>query len=149
MEAAQRVREKDPASARELDRIRDGHDSAYVKIAQGLTLEESGKHAEAIPHYDEGLNQMEQALNVRCDQPFCAGPGWDRARTMQEKMRKIRKVLEDRLSYLRHTVANDEEFDDATLKQFALNLKNTSPPSYSELQVRTRYSARAICSRVI
>ena len=61
-------------------------------MAQGLTLEESGKHTEAIPHYSEGLREMDQALAVRCDGSNCVGTGWDRARGKQEKMRRIHKV---------------------------------------------------------
>ena len=114
-----------------------GHDAAYIKIAQGLTMEEQGHHLEAVPHYEEGTKRMDDALSVRCDGPTAVGKGWDRARSNQEKMRRIRKVLEERLSYLKHTRAEDADFQ-ASLLQFAQNLKHT-PPSYNELQLNDEF----------
>ncbi|GAV05909.1 hypothetical protein RvY_15965 [Ramazzottius varieornatus] len=138
MEASHAMSQQDEAAKRDLEKVRMGHDAAYIKIAQGLTLEEQGHHLEAVPHYEEGLKRMEDALSVRCDGPNAVGKGWDRARTNQEKMRRIRKVLEERLGHLKHTAAKDADFQ-ASLVQFTQNLKNSNPPGYNELQLNDEF----------
>ncbi|OQV21154.1 putative Spartin [Hypsibius exemplaris] len=129
---------KNVNAEKELEQVRRGHDAAYIEVAQGLTLEETGKHSEAIPHYAEGLKQMDQALAVRCDGGHCVGAAWDRARTKQEKMRRIHKVLEDRLSYLNAAIAAKEQIHDEGLRQFAQDLKAT-PPTYADLELHEEF----------
>ncbi|XP_054721908.1 spartin-like [Uloborus diversus] len=114
-----------------LETIRVNHDEAYLYISQGLSYQEQGQSSLARDMYDKGLLKIDQALNVRCDQPYCSGPKWDNARRLQQKMRKTAQMVRS-------------EFNDVASPPYA---PPELPPSYDEACEQT--PRRSSCPGVV
>ncbi|XP_067122618.1 spartin isoform X1 [Centruroides vittatus] len=71
----------------EIKLFHTNHDEAYMYISQGLSYEEQGQNILAKEMYQRGIQKMETALAIRCDQPHCTGERWNKMRNMQHKMR--------------------------------------------------------------
>lgn len=80
-----------------LETLRTNHDEAFLYVSQGLSYEEQGENALAIEMYYKGLEKLANGLNLNCERPGCNGPEWEKARTMQRKMRHIKDEVEFRL----------------------------------------------------
>lgn len=80
-----------------LETIQTNHDEAFLYVSQGLSYEEQGENSLAIDMYYKGLEKLANGLSLYCDHPSCKGPQWVKARTMQQKMRRIKDEVEFRL----------------------------------------------------
>ncbi|UYV64423.1 SPG20 [Cordylochernes scorpioides] len=74
--------------AEELDKLKACHDEAYLYVTQALSYQESGENVLALRMYEQGIAKIREGMQVRCDRPYCIGPKWDDARTMQLKMQR-------------------------------------------------------------
>ncbi|KAK8769818.1 hypothetical protein V5799_013716 [Amblyomma americanum] len=80
-----------------LESLQTHHDEAFLYVSQGLSYEEQGENALAAEMYYKGLEKLTQGMNLDCDHPGCKGPEWDKARTLQRKMKSIKGEVEFRL----------------------------------------------------
>lgn len=112
----------------QLETIRINHDEAYLYVSQGLSYQEQHQYTLARDMYEKGLEKIDEALNVRCDRPYCHGPKWDNAVKLQQKMRKTTQTIKSQLRDLQNLI-------DAPV---ASNIPYTPPgpfelpPSYDE-----------------
>lgn len=80
-----------------LESLQKHHDEAFLYVSQGLSYEEQGENALAAEMYYKGLEKLSQGLDIDCGHPGRKGPVWDKARTMQRKMKSIKGEVEFRL----------------------------------------------------
>ncbi|GJQ73078.1 hypothetical protein Trydic_g1708 [Trypoxylus dichotomus] len=60
------------------DNIKNIHDAAYKCIEKAITLEENEKPLEALDKYKEGVDLIDQALNIRVSCPNEPDPTWNK-----------------------------------------------------------------------
>ncbi|CAG0919441.1 unnamed protein product [Notodromas monacha] len=77
-------------------RVQELHKKAFNSISAALDVDTT-KHnfPEALRLYKIGLDDIEKCLSI--DLSYGKGPGYDRARTLQDKMRKNKMDVEDRI----------------------------------------------------
>lgn len=118
-----RIEARATCSALQLDYLRQFHDEAFSCVKQGLSLEENGEGKAALFLYEQGLRLIDQALSIQTDGPLCMGSSWDEARAMQNKMRRNRLELLERLATLR--IAQRAPLGSPSPSE-------SSPPSYED-----------------
>ncbi|XP_064481687.1 spartin-like isoform X2 [Ornithodoros turicata] len=101
---------------RDLETLQKAHDEAFLYISQGLSCEECGQTTLAGDTYRRGLERLDQALQISCDGR--AGPQWDNARKMQNKMLRVKTEVE-----IRMRAANGERSGETM---------TDNPPSYED-----------------
>nr|XP_018896099.1 PREDICTED: spartin isoform X3 [Bemisia tabaci] len=97
--------------------LKSFHDAAYKKIDEGIKFEAANKKAEAADSYEEGLDFLKKAFELRVECPSNPDLSWEKACVMLQKMKKSRKDIESRLSAVKSAIA-------------AVDL--APPPSYEE-----------------
>lgn len=85
----------------EVEHFKQFYEEAYLYIEQALTLEEHADSKAAIQLYEKGLLLIDQALSIRTNGDDRAGPYWKEAEVLQQKMRRTRLEVLERLSNMR------------------------------------------------
>nr|CAH7720543.1 unnamed protein product [Callosobruchus chinensis] len=100
--------------------IKTKHDQAFVAIDQAITLEEQCKPNEAIEKYKEGIQLIDEVLNVQVQYPENPDPTWEKACSMIQKIKKTRAEVLTRINTLQ---GSSNFVPSETLEE---------PPSYDE-----------------
>ncbi|XP_068601473.1 spartin b [Brachionichthys hirsutus] len=80
--------------------IKDGYDSAFVCINEGLTADEAGEKTQALELYRQGRQHLLRAVSVPSRGKECSGSTWESARRMQRKMEETLNNIAARLAML-------------------------------------------------
>ncbi|CAH1981968.1 unnamed protein product [Acanthoscelides obtectus] len=100
--------------------IKAKHDQAFVAIDQAISLEEHEKPIEAIEKYKEGIQLIDEALNVQVQYPEDPDPTWEKACSMIQKIKKTRAEVLMRINTIQ---GSSDYVPPETLE---------GPPSYDE-----------------
>ncbi|KAJ4446909.1 hypothetical protein ANN_13610 [Periplaneta americana] len=76
--------------------LKKNHDEAFFMIDKAIKLEEEGKQNEAFAKYENGLLLLDKALSIPLECPPEPDDTWERACVMVQKMKKTRKVQDNR-----------------------------------------------------
>ncbi|KAM9317941.1 spartin b [Pholidichthys leucotaenia] len=80
--------------------IKDGYQSAFECINEGLTADEAGDKARALERYKRGRQHLLRAISVPSQGDECVGSSWASARQMQQKMQETLDSITTRLAIL-------------------------------------------------
>ncbi|KAG8190341.1 hypothetical protein JTE90_014445 [Oedothorax gibbosus] len=89
------AKEEEEEDRRKLGELRAHHDEAHLYVAQGLTFMEQGRTELARDMFFKGLERINLALAIRTEGR--AGPAWEAARAMQDKMRRTAGLVRGQL----------------------------------------------------
>ncbi|KRT81772.1 hypothetical protein AMK59_6274 [Oryctes borbonicus] len=83
------------------DNIKNIHDAAYRCIEKAITLEENEKPIEALDKYKEGIDLIDQALNIRVSYPNEPDSTWHKACDLIHKLKQTRAEVLTRINCLK------------------------------------------------
>ncbi|XP_075234428.1 spartin isoform X2 [Lycorma delicatula] len=117
--------------------LKEFHDLSYVKLDEGIKLEEEGKKDIALSKYEEGLRLMDLALELRIECPANADYTWEKACVMVEKLRKTRKEVLSRIAAVQVTLPQQPDpylappptYEEAMSAPSSLSPTSPTPPS--------------------
>ncbi|KAF6084929.1 spartin [Phyllostomus discolor] len=89
----------------EIKIIKEAYEKAFFFVNKGLTTDELGQKEEAKSHYKQGIGHLLRGISVCPTDPGGAGPGWESARQMQQKMRETLQNVRTRLEILEKGLA--------------------------------------------
>ncbi|XP_045695121.1 spartin isoform X2 [Phyllostomus hastatus] len=89
----------------EIKIIKEAYEKAFFFVNKGLTTDELGQKEEAKNHYKQGIGHLLRGISVCPADPGSAGPGWESARQMQQKMRETLQNVRTRLEILEKGLA--------------------------------------------
>ncbi|XP_036994642.2 spartin [Artibeus jamaicensis] len=98
----QEPRNGEPA---EIKIIKEAYEKAFFFVNKGLTTDELGQKEEAKNHYKQGIGHLLRGISVSPADPEHAGPGWESARQMQQKMKETLQNVRTRLEILEKGLA--------------------------------------------
>ncbi|XP_047248403.1 spartin b isoform X2 [Girardinichthys multiradiatus] len=80
--------------------IKDGYESAFQCINQGLSADEAGEKSQALELYKRGRQHLLRGISVPSRGEECVGSSWESARQMQQKMQETLNNITTRLAVL-------------------------------------------------
>uniref|UniRef100_K9IZ04 Spartin n=1 Tax=Desmodus rotundus TaxID=9430 RepID=K9IZ04_DESRO len=89
----------------EIKIIKEAYEKAFFFVNKGLTTDELGQKEEAKSHYKQGIGHLLRGISVCPADPEHAGPGWESARQMQQKMKETLQNVRTRLEILEKGLA--------------------------------------------
>ncbi|XP_036913554.1 spartin isoform X2 [Sturnira hondurensis] len=89
----------------EIKIIKEAYEKAFFFVNKGLTTDELGQKEEAKSHYKQGIGHLLRGISVSPADPERAGPGWESARQMQQKMKETLQNVRTRLEILEKGLA--------------------------------------------
>ncbi|XP_071504981.1 spastin-like [Diadema antillarum] len=83
----------------QLSKQKQHHKRAFEYLTKALKIdeEEKGSKRQAIEYYRKGVDELEKGIAVDCDKP---GPEWEKAKKIQDKMKKNLSMAKERLDIL-------------------------------------------------
>ncbi|XP_054442536.1 spartin isoform X1 [Pteronotus mesoamericanus] len=89
----------------EIKTIKEAYEKAFLFVNKGLTTDELGQKEEAKNYYKQGIGHLLRGISVSAADPERAGPGWEGARQMQQKMKETLQNVRARLEILEKGLA--------------------------------------------
>ncbi|XP_066092699.1 spartin isoform X2 [Saccopteryx bilineata] len=89
----------------EIKVIKEAYQKAFLFVNKGLNTDELGQKEEAKNYYKQGIGHLLRGISISSTDPEHAGPGWESARQMQQKMKETLQNVRTRLEILEKGLA--------------------------------------------
>lgn len=98
-------REPENGEPAEIKIIKEAYEKAFMFVNKGLNTDELGQKEEAKNYYKQGIGHLLRGISIAAAEPGHAGPAWEAARQMQQKMKETLQNVRTRLEILEKGLA--------------------------------------------